>query len=58
MSIPRASLAQTRAIRNLMFSIKNMETVMAWMTSFGKKFLGELSVGEAKEIISDLVWRH
>lgn len=57
MSIPRATSAQTRAIRNLMFSVENMENVMKWMSRFGKKYLGELSIEEAKEIISDLVGR-
>ena len=55
MSIPRATDAQTRAIRNLMFSTQNIDYVLKYMIRNGKRYLGELSLSEAKDIIGVLV---
>ncbi len=55
MSIPRATDAQTRAIRNLMFSTQNIDYVLKYMIRNGKRYLGELSISEAKDIIGVLV---
>lgn len=55
MTIPRASEAQKRAIKNLMFSTQNIQYVLDSMLSHGKRYLNELSIGEAKDLIGVLV---
>lgn len=55
MSMPRATSAQTHAIRNLMFSTENIDYVLTYMIRNGKRYLAELSLFEAKEIIGVLV---
>jgi hypothetical protein len=55
MTVPRASEAQKRAIKNLMFSVQNIQYVLDFMLSHGKRYLNELSIGEAKELIGALV---
>ncbi len=55
MTIPRITESQKRAIRNLMFSAQNIDLVLTYMTGHGKKYIGELSIGEARDLISSLV---
>jgi hypothetical protein len=55
MSIPRATPKQTTAIRNLMFSRQNIERVRDCLIMTGKMYLGELSVGEAAELLTELI---
>ena len=55
MTIPRITEPQKRAIKNLMFSAQNIQRVLDFMFSAGKRYLGELSIEEAKELISALV---
>ncbi len=55
MTVPRASEAQKRAIKNLMFSVQNIQYVLDFMLSHGKRYLNELSIGEAKGLIGALV---
>ena len=55
MTIPRITEPQKRAIKNLMFSTQNIQAVLDFMFSAGKKYLGELSIEEAKELISILL---
>jgi hypothetical protein len=55
MTIPRASDAQKRAIKNLMFSSQNIQYVLDFMLSHGKRYINELSIGEAKTLIGVLV---
>ena len=55
MSIPRITEPQKRAIKNMMFSAQNIQAVLDFMFSAGKKYLGELSIEEAKDLISTLV---
>lgn len=55
MTIPRATEPQKRAIKNLMFSAQNIQAVLDFLFSAGKRYLGELSIEEAKDLISTLV---
>ena len=55
MTIPRITDRQKDAIKNLMFSTQNIEFVLDFMLKHGKLYLNELSVSEAKELISALV---
>ena len=55
MTIPRITEPQKRAIRNLMFSTQNIDLVLAYMTGHGKKYIGELSIEEAGDLISSMV---
>ena len=55
MSIPRATEPQKRAIKNMMFSTQNIQFVLDFMLSRGKRYLGELSIEEAKDLIGGLV---
>ena len=55
MTIPRITEPQKRAIKNLMFSTQNIQIVLDFMLSRGKRYLGELSIEEAKDLISTLV---
>lgn len=55
MSIPRATEPQKRAIKNMMFSAQNIQFVLDFMLTRGKRYLGELSIGEAKDLISSMV---
>lgn len=55
MTISRATEPQKRAIKNLMFSTQNIQFVLDFMLSRGKRYLGELSIGEAKDLIGGLV---
>jgi replicative superfamily II helicase len=55
MTIPRITEPQKRAIKNLMFSTRNIDLVLTYMTGHGKKYIGELSIGEARDMISALV---
>lgn len=57
MTVPRASEAQKRAIKNLMFSTSNIQYVLDFMHSHGKRYLNELSIGEAKDLIGVLIER-
>ncbi len=55
MTISRLTDKQYRAIKNLMFSAKNIRDVLDFLEFHGKTYLKELSIGEAKELISELV---
>lgn len=55
MSIPRATEPQKRAIKNLMYSTQNIRSVLEFMESHGKRYLNELGVMEAKDLISELL---
>ena len=55
MSIPRATEPQKRAIKNLMYCVQNIQAVLDFMHSSGKKYLAELSIEEAKDLIGGLV---
>ena len=55
MTIPRITEPQKRAIKNLMFSAQNIQAVLDFMHSSGKKYLAELSIEEAKDLIGVLV---
>ena len=55
MTVPRATEPQKRAVKNLMFSTQNIQVVLDFMLSTGKRYLGELSIEEAKELIGGLV---
>ena len=55
MSIPRATEPQKRAIKNMMFSAQNNQFVLDFMLSHGKRYVGEMSIAEAKDLIGALV---
>ena len=55
MTIPRATEPQKRAIKNLMFSTQNIQHVLDFMLSTGKRYLGELSIEEARDLIGSMV---
>lgn len=55
MTIPRITDAQKKAIKNLMFNTQNMQYALDFMLSHGKYYINQLSIGEAKELISVLV---
>ena len=55
MTIPRITEPQKRAIKNMMFSAQNIQAVLDFLFSAGKRYLGELSIEEAKDLISTLV---
>ena len=53
----RATDRQIQAIKNLCFSRSNLEYVYSTLERLGKDTLYQLSIGDAKEIISALVGR-
>lgn len=55
MSVPRITDRQKDAVKNLMFSTENIEFVLHYMRDHGKRYVGEMSIGEAKDLISALV---
>ena len=55
MTISRATEPQKRAIKNLMFSAQNIDLVLTYMTGHGKRYIGELSIEEARDLIGGLV---
>ncbi len=55
MTVPRLTERQLQAIKNLMFSAKNIRDVVDFLEFHGKSYLKELSIGEAKQLISELV---
>ena len=55
MTVPRITERQKEAIRNFMFSTQNIQFVLDFMLKHGKLYLNELSIGEAKDLISALV---
>ena len=55
MKVIRATPAQTQAIRNLMLNQDQIQMVLDRMESFGVQWLNGLDIGQAKELISDLV---
>ena len=55
MTVPRITEPQKRAIRNLMFSTQNIDLVLTYMTGHGRRYIGELSIEEARDLISSMV---
>ena len=55
MTIPRITDPQKHAIKNLMFSTQNIQCVLDFMLSHGKRYVGEMSIAEAKDLIGALV---
>ncbi len=55
MSIPRATDPQKRALKNLMYSTQNITCVLEFMENHGKRYLNELSVTEARDLLSALL---
>lgn len=55
MNIPRATEPQKRALKNLMYSTQNISCVLEFMEDHGKRYLNELSVTEAKDLLSALI---
>ena len=55
MNIPRATEPQKRALKNLMYSTQNITCVLEFMEEHGKRYLNELSVTEARDLISMMV---
>ena len=53
----RATDRQIQAIKNLCFSRSNLEYVCSTLERLGKDTLYQLSIGDAKEIISALTGR-
>ena len=53
----RATDRQIQAIKNLCFNRSNLDYVQSSLERLGKDTLYQLSIGEAKEIISALVRR-
>ena len=51
----RATDRQIQAIKNLCFNRSNLDYVQSSLERLGKDTLYQLSIGEAKEIISALV---
>ena len=51
----RATDRQIRAIKNMCFNRSNLDYVQSSLERLGKDTLYQLSIGEAKEIISALV---
>jgi len=51
----RATDRQIQAIKNLCFNRSNLEYVFSTLERLGKDTLYQLSIGDAKEIISALV---
>ena len=57
MSFIRATPKQIQAIKNMCFNRSNLERVQSSLERLGKDTLYQLSISEAKEIISALVRR-
>ena len=57
MKFIRATDRQIQAIKNLCFNRSNLDYVQSSLERLGKDTLYQLSIGEAKEIISALVRR-
>lgn len=55
MKVIRATPAQTQAIRNLMLNQDQISMVMNRLESFGVQWLKDLNIGQAKELIGDLI---
>ena len=55
MKFIRATDRQIQAIKNLCFNRSNLDYVQSSLERLGKDTLYQLSIGEAKEIISALV---
>jgi len=53
----RATDRQIQAIKNLCFNRSNLDYVQSSLERLGKDTLYQLSIGEAKDIISALVGR-
>ena len=53
----RATDRQIQAIKNLCFNRSNLDYVQSTLERLGKDTLYQLSIGEAKDIISALVGR-
>ncbi|QRF76206.1 hypothetical protein Thermo_01723 [Thermoplasmatales archaeon] len=51
----RATEAQVRAIRNLMLNQDQISLVLERMQAYGAQWLSGLEIGQAKELISNLV---
>ena len=57
MKFIRATGRQIQAIKNLCFNRPNLEYVYSSLERLGKDTLYQLSIGDAKEIISTLLGR-
>ena len=57
MKFIRATDRQIQAIKNLCFNRSNLDYVQSSLERLGKDTLYQLSIGEAKDIISALVRR-
>ena len=57
MKFIRATDRQIQAIKNLCFNRSNLEYVYSSLERLGKDTLYQLSIGDAKEIISTLLGR-
>ena len=57
MKFIRATDRQIQAIKNLCFNRSNLDYVQSSLERLGKDTLYQLSIGEAKDIISALVGR-
>ena len=55
MKVVRATEAQVRAIRNLMVNQDQIQIVLDRLETFGTRWIKDLDIGQAKELISDLI---
>jgi len=51
----KATRAQLHAIRNLMLNQDQMSMVLSRMQILGAQWLKDIGIGQAKELISDLI---